>query len=399
MKEAKNGFEYLKKLRERTEEEKQPFYRFQRYLEKKAREEGVPLNGQFELTPLCNFDCKMCYAHLTPAQLHEQPIMTVEQWKELMHDAWEAGMMKVTLTGGECLAYSGFKEIYLYLHNLGCEITVLTNGFLLGEEWLEFFKEHRPASIRITLYGNNEEAYERVTGHRGYQTVIDNIRRIREASLPLVITITPNRFMGEDAFETVRIARELNENVIVNTGLFDPREETGRSGQSDDMDMEHYLRIYRYLEELDGREIVEIPEKDLPRIGSPARSAAATSADHAECANNASCGECPERGFLCGAGRSSFVVDWKGTMIACNRFRVVQSHPMKEGFKAAWQKTNDTAANWPSVPECKECPYSVVCSHCPANMLQYAEPGKQPIEMCERVKYMVQHGVWKIPEC
>ena len=32
-------------------------------------------------------------------------------------------------------------------------------------------------------------------------------------------------------------------------------------------------------------------------------------------------------------------------------------------------------------------------------MLRYAEPGKQPIEMCEQVKFFVQHGVWHIPDC
>ena len=126
----RNGFEYLNKLRERTNTQDQPFYRYQNYLDMKAREKGVPLNGQFELTPLCNFDCKMCYAHLTPEQLQEQPIMSVPQWKDLMHQAWEMGMMKATLTGGECLTYPGFKELYLYLHSLGCEIIVLTNGII-----------------------------------------------------------------------------------------------------------------------------------------------------------------------------------------------------------------------------------------------------------------------------
>ena len=31
------------------------------YQEQKARKAGIPLFGQFELTPLCNLDCKMCY--------------------------------------------------------------------------------------------------------------------------------------------------------------------------------------------------------------------------------------------------------------------------------------------------------------------------------------------------
>ncbi len=45
------------------------FRDFARYLDYKARKAGVPLNGQFELTPLCNFRCEMCYVHLAESQM------------------------------------------------------------------------------------------------------------------------------------------------------------------------------------------------------------------------------------------------------------------------------------------------------------------------------------------
>lgn len=38
-----------------------PFYKS---VWKKAFEDGIPISGTFELTPRCNFDCKMCYVHL-----------------------------------------------------------------------------------------------------------------------------------------------------------------------------------------------------------------------------------------------------------------------------------------------------------------------------------------------
>ena len=31
---------------------------------KNARGHDTPISGDFELTPLCNLDCKMCYVHL-----------------------------------------------------------------------------------------------------------------------------------------------------------------------------------------------------------------------------------------------------------------------------------------------------------------------------------------------
>lgn len=142
MKLPKDGHEYLEKLIAESNNQHQSFDRFSQYLEEKARRKGVPIRGQFELTPLCNFDCKMCYVHLNPDQTQDNGIMSVEQWKDLISQAWKAGMYKAVLTGGECLSYAGFEEIYLYLHGLGCEINVLTNGALLNERWIHFFREH-----------------------------------------------------------------------------------------------------------------------------------------------------------------------------------------------------------------------------------------------------------------
>ena len=34
------------------------------YLYRKATAAGIPLSGTFELTPVCNLNCKMCYVRL-----------------------------------------------------------------------------------------------------------------------------------------------------------------------------------------------------------------------------------------------------------------------------------------------------------------------------------------------
>ena len=36
-----------------------------RFLSFKARDKAIPISGSFELTPLCNLDCKMCYVRLS----------------------------------------------------------------------------------------------------------------------------------------------------------------------------------------------------------------------------------------------------------------------------------------------------------------------------------------------
>lgn len=377
-----DGLEFLDQLRENEEKEGKTFDDISWYLEHKAREKGVPIHGQFELTPLCNFDCKMCYVHLNGNQLGEHALMTTDQWKKLIHEAYENGMYKATLTGGECLTYPGFEEIYLYLHKLGCEVNVLTNGLLLNEKWVDFFKAHPPAGIQITLYGHDDDSYERVTGHRAFEAVKRNIQLVLEADLPLQIAITPNRYMGSDTMKTIELAKSLTKSVQVNSGLFIPREETGRAEQNDSISDEEYIEIYRHLSEINGKALHEIPEENLPAPGGPYHS-------------------CEECGMQCGGGRSSFVIEWKGNMGPCNRMsHLIYASPLQIGFKESWKIINHAANNWPRVPECKECPYEDACdSNCAADVLAYADPGKQPIGLCERTRNMVRHGLWKIAGC
>lgn len=380
MEEPTNGFELLERLQKKNGKEVQRFDSFTSYLSFKAREKGIPFSGQFELTPLCNFDCKMCYVHLDSNQLKDHAVLPVDTWKTIMYQAWEAGMVKAALTGGECLVYPGFDELFLYLHSLGCEVIVLTNGFLLDDDRIRFFQEHMPTHVQVTLYGWNDDVYERVTGRRAFSTVFRNIQKANDAGLPLVISITPSVYLGEDVLETIRVAKSLCQTVVVNSSLFTPRTETGRSGHHDSADIDLYVRIYQLLNELNDRENRQFPEDQLPEAGG---------ASH----------ESTKCGFRCGGGRSAFVVNWKGDLMPCNRMDMISASVPGMGFHEAWKYINHEANHWPRVPECEGCAYSSVCNNCAANVLAYGEPGKQPTDLCKRTKYLVKNGVWHLPDC
>ena len=64
----------------------------------RARREGLPLSGTFELTPLCNFRCRMCYVRVD-ALPEGSRLRTAEEWLDLARQAAERGMYAVTLTG------------------------------------------------------------------------------------------------------------------------------------------------------------------------------------------------------------------------------------------------------------------------------------------------------------
>ena len=89
MKEPLNGIEYLNMLEKENGGQAATHADLAHYLDEKARKAGVPLGGQFELTPLCNFSCRMCYVHLEKEQLGKASLLTTEQWKDLLFQAWK----------------------------------------------------------------------------------------------------------------------------------------------------------------------------------------------------------------------------------------------------------------------------------------------------------------------
>lgn len=380
MQESSSALQFLKELREENGKRIWSMKAFNRYLDAKARQLGLPLTGQFELTPLCNFGCKMCYVHLNADQLQNRKVLSVEKWKELMHQAWEGGMLHVTLSGGECLTYPGFDELYCYLQDLGCDITILTNGYLLNDQRIKFFKDRPPSMIQISLYGWNDDVYERVTGVRAFTTVRNNIQKVAEAGFYFRLVITPSTYLGEDILETIRVARSITNEVSINSAVFPPRKETGRSQQRDNPPVDLFIRAFRLIHELNGVEIREIDPQKLPPAGGTSH-------------------ECNKCGLLCGGGSSGFVVDWKGNMMPCNSLDMIQANIFKEGFRESWVKIRKGVSEWPWVPECQGCAYYEVCHRCAGIMLQYASPGKQPTEMCEQIRCLAQHGLIFVPEC
>ena len=95
------------------------------YLYKKAALAGVPLSGTFELTPLCNMDCKMCYVKLTACQQSKiRPLATASAWLSLAKKLKKEGMLYLLLTGGEPFLHPEFREIMQGLHEMGLLITI-----------------------------------------------------------------------------------------------------------------------------------------------------------------------------------------------------------------------------------------------------------------------------------
>lgn len=349
---------------------------YNEYFTFQTRKKAVPYQGMFELTPLCNLKCKMCYVRLSPEQLGERSLLMADSWIRMIDQAAVAGMMKAALTGGECLTHPDFDAIYLHLQELGIRTAVLTNGILLNEDRIRFFQRYPPALIQITLYGASGEEYEQVCGTRHFETVLANIRRAQEAGLSLFIAITPNRFLTDGGEALLKLAASLDIPYNINSCLFTPHPGTGREKDNVDMEMEDYIRLYKLRAQMNGEVITPVDPASLPEVARQT--------------------EPQKLGLRCGAGMNAFTIQWDGAMIPCSSLLQIRESPLRDGFQAAWNAIHEAALHFPIPAECEACEYNSVCPSCVAIHAQDAPPGHASPRRCQCARQLVESGLVRL---
>lgn len=365
---------YIAELKKQGASEKEIKKGYNNFIEVKARRNKIPLHGKLELTPYCNLDCKMCYVHLSGNQFDKSNVLTFLTWKKLIDEAHAAGMIHTTLTGGECLIYPEFDEIYFYLLGKGIVPCVMTNGLLLDRERMEFFKKYPPALIQVTLYGGSDDAYERVTGHRVFSTIYHNLELLRESKLRAHIALTPSVFMREDIRLLQETARSIGLPYAINANLIAPRENTGR--QLEDLNIEQYIEIYKIWKEMREEELVPIDPTELPMENKTGDVVF---------------------GLTCGGGTTSFTIQYNGKMAPCPSLAEVTTDPLSDGFLNAWHQLNDLVSKYPMPAECTNCVYKAYCLYCPAVHNNAHNLGHCDPRICERTKRLIQEGFMPLP--
>jgi len=340
-----------------------------RFMMRKARMNGRPYCASFELTPLCNFNCKMCYMHLTEKQLSKEGrLLSTDEWISIINQAVNAGVMAVDVTGGECLTHPGFKDIYRYLAGRGVRISVLTNGQLVTDEMIDFFKVYPPSVVQISLYGSSPEAYLHVTGRDAFQDVMDAIDRLKAANIPCKITMTPNRFMQNDTVQLLDLLHSLEVEYDIAFGTLSARPETER-------DIADYIvdnQVYREIKNL------EMQYREQDRCNKPVdviRPYAFRIKDEVEF-----------KGLPCYAGGSSFHINWKGEMTPCIPYYSVAHSVLNGRLNEAWEWIKHMTAEYAYPDECKFCSYRDVCSVCPAERTAGILNGTVNPFVCKRCK-------------
>ncbi|MCD7807964.1 MAG: radical SAM protein [Erysipelotrichaceae bacterium] len=349
------------------------------YLHRKASVLHNPLSGTFELTPLCNMNCRMCYVRMSKKDQEAiRPLRKAEEWIELGKIAKEKGMLYLLLTGGEPFFYPNFRYVMESLHQLGLLISINTNATLINEETVAWLKDVPPVRMNITLYGASDETYERLCRNpHGFTQVTHAIHLLKEAGIPIKINCSVTPF-NKDDLEAIFDFCEKEELIVQATSyMFPPlrRDETmiGQNERFTSDEAAYYSALIEYLSNGKERFLEHYEDNEYNGL----------LADQ-----DSDCQVIEGEGMHCRAGKCSFWVTWEGKLLACGMMPVDKPPNVFEtGFDEAWQQAIDTASQIRLPVECANCSQKKQCHACAA--MVYTESGNYhtvPKYRCELAK-------------
>lgn len=351
------------------------------YLHSKGRRFGLPIAGNFELTARCNFNCPMCYVHMTDAQLKEsgRQELTARQWLDIAKAARDRGMVFVLLTGGEPLVRKDFFEIYDRMREMGLLVSINSNGSMLKGEILERFLEAPPFRFNISLYGGSNETYRNMCGIPAYDQVKENIRKLRQAGVDVSLNLSITPYNKEDLARIYADAVELDVNVRASSYMYPSVRVNGEQyGCGNRLDC---AESAKYSVEWDLLRFT--PEEFAKRAEAMAKLSGI---------ENEGCPVEAGEGVRCRAGSTSFWMTWDGRMLPCGMLTTPEVKPLEIGFDAAWAEIRQKTGEIKTPAKCVSCGYKDICGACAA--VYYTETGafdSVPDYVCRRAEEVVKY--------
>ncbi len=336
----------------------------QSYRTLEAARRHIPLTAVFELTPLCNLNCAMCYVKLSKSEMKRLGrLLCTKEWIDIAHQTIELGTLDLSLTGGEILTRTDFNELYTALAHMGFLIHINTNGTLITQKIAELFEKYPPISIDVTVYGASSDTYNRVCGDASaFDQVIKGLEIL--STLPIKLKVRSTFIKAnKNEYEALHsISDRFTASFAMNTFVTQPVRGASRDVSSIRLSPEEIRQLDRqstqhYQAKRDNLDTSSENAKSRMELMRRNRIAMAT-----ELREELRKIEPVILG--CSAAKASYAITWDGKMIPCVNFAGPYTSPLHDGMKAAWEGLIQIYSAISPCKGCENCENEEHCDNC-----------------------------------
>ncbi|MBR0159010.1 MAG: radical SAM protein [Clostridia bacterium] len=137
----------------------------------------------WEITLACSFSCKYCGSRAGKAAKNE---LSTAECLDVVRQLRELGLRRVNLIGGEVFMRKDWKLIVAAFCGAGIRVCIITNGYRLADEDLEFLRDARIESIAVSLDGP-AEVHDAWRMKGSYDRAVESIKRVHEYGIPVSV--------------------------------------------------------------------------------------------------------------------------------------------------------------------------------------------------------------------
>lgn len=308
-----------------------------------VKDEGVVTSVMFELTYNCSEKCIHCYNPGATRNDSEQSHradrieLTLEEYRRIIDQLYDAGLIKVCLSGGDPFSKPIAWEIIDYLYQKEIAFDIYTNGQRIIDD-LDRLIAYYPRIVGVSIHSGIAEDHDAITRVKGsWERSMKVVKRLSDMAVPMNLKcciMQPNLhsyYLVNDIARSVGLIPQFELNI------------------SDSIDGDMCARGLRLTEEqlqvvLRDGNVPMYVGKEVPNYGGQARIMDSTP---------------------CGAGITSFSITPDGTLQPCVANPLVLGNLKKQSVSEVLVG-NPVLSKWQSttLQDYEECGRHDYCDYC-----------------------------------
>jgi radical SAM protein with 4Fe4S-binding SPASM domain len=304
----------------------------------KALKLKIPLSAHLDLTYMCNERCIHCYL-----DHDDHGEMSTAEIKDLLDQMADAGVLYLTISGGEILMRRDFFEILEHARKRTFSIKLKTNGMLIRKKEADRIKVLGVESVQISIYSHVSDIHDAITKLPGsLKLSIEAIRRLRAHGIKVIMANVLMVHNAADYTGVKALAAELDAQFIMDPTIT-PMMDGDRSILNLNVDEAALREVFRN-EALVGN----VEEFCAPPQG-------------------------PDEDALemlpCSAGHTACYVSPYGDVYPCVQFPLPCGNVRQTKFVDIWRDSTQLkevrSITLRDMPSCSKCTHGATCTRCP----------------------------------
>ena len=157
-----------------------------------------------ELTHRCPLRCPYCSNPLEMVQGRGE--LTTDDWRRVLTEARELGVLQLGLSGGEPLVRKDLEELAAHARGLGFYTTLVTSGLGLTRARAEKLREIGLEHVQVSIQDTDTATADRIAGMASVKQKETAVAMVRELGFVLSINVVLHRANLDRVGEVIELA-------------------------------------------------------------------------------------------------------------------------------------------------------------------------------------------------